>query len=238
MALQRTVDSQVRWETRRSAPPRLPLSAVVPSFDVTMLGASLLAGHEAGRLRLLYLAIAFGVLAGSGSQRARINPRLSDEVLPMLASLAVPLVAAAPLVGSDSELGRLAKVAFVATLLVVVGRTCAYHLIRTARARGMVVEPTVIIGARAVGIRVARTLRDHPEFGLVPIGFLDAPQDRTFPLPILGSAEQLEAVVREFQVKRVIVAFGAARESDMVRIVRACDRLPVEMYVLPRFFEL
>ena len=35
-----------------------------------------------------------------------------------------------------------------------------------------------------------------------------------------------------------IVAFGAAREPEMVKIIRDCDRLPVELYVVPRFFEL
>src|SRR5438067_9202650 len=41
VALQRTVDSPVRWETRRFAPPPLPMSAVVPGFDFVMLGVAI-----------------------------------------------------------------------------------------------------------------------------------------------------------------------------------------------------
>jgi exopolysaccharide biosynthesis polyprenyl glycosylphosphotransferase len=87
-------------------------------------------------------------------------------------------------------------------------------------------------------VRVANTLQEHPEFGLVPIGFLDNFQDAELPVPILGDAADLSLIVEQYQVRRVIVAFGATRDPGMVTILRQCDRLPVDMYVLPRFFEL
>jgi len=54
----------------------------------------------------------------------------------------------------------------------------------------------------------------------------------------VGKVGELESVVETHDVRRVIVAFGAAREPEMVPIIRACDRLPVEVHVMPRFFEL
>jgi exopolysaccharide biosynthesis polyprenyl glycosylphosphotransferase len=39
-------------------------------------------------------------------------------------------------------------------------------------------------------------------------------------------------------VRRVIVAFGAAREADLVAVLRAAAALPVAVYCVPRFFEL
>jgi exopolysaccharide biosynthesis polyprenyl glycosylphosphotransferase len=238
MALPHTIDSSVRWEARGYAPPRLPLAAVLPGFDVVALGAAVLIARQLGRLSLLYVGAAFVVLAATGAQRARINPRLTDDAFLLLASLAIPLLAASPLAASGGDLGRLLRLAPFAVVLVVLGRVLAYQLIKLARARGLVVEPTLIVGAGTLGVRAARTLQEHPEFGLAPIGFLDSFDDRDLPLPILGAAEQLDTVVREFQVKRVIVAFGATKEPEMVPILRACDQLPVEMYVLPRFFEL
>jgi exopolysaccharide biosynthesis polyprenyl glycosylphosphotransferase len=102
----------------------------------------------------------------------------------------------------------------------------------------LVVDPTLIVGSGKLGVQVATTLQDHPEYGLLPIGFLDSFDDEGLPMPILGDVRELEPVIREFGVHRVIVAFGAAREPEMVRIIRACDRLPVEVHVVPRFFEL
>jgi exopolysaccharide biosynthesis polyprenyl glycosylphosphotransferase len=123
-------------------------------------------------------------------------------------------------------------------VLVLFGRSVSYHVIRTTRARGRILEPTLIVGAGALGVRAATTLSEHPEFGLVPIGFLDSFEDVGLPAPILGTVQDLEPVIAAFGVRRVIVAFGGVREHEMVPIIRACDRLPVELHIMPRFFEL
>ena len=56
--------------------------------------------------------------------------------------------------------------------------------------------------------------RDHPEFGLRPIGFLDKdPLDRrrtTITLPVLGASWDLDRVVAEHGVEHVIVDFSTA----------------------------
>src|SRR5207253_3038306 len=102
-----------------------------------------------------------------------------------------------------------------------------------------VLEPTLIIGAGAVGVEMAATLQQHPEFGLVPIGFLDSFDDANdLPVPLLGSVRSLDTVLREYEVRRVIIAFGAMREAELVPVVRACDRASVDIHVLPRFFEV
>ena len=45
-------------------------------------------------------------------------------------------------------------------------------------------------------------------------------------------------MLREYEVRSVIIAFGAIREPEMVPVVRACDAASVDIHVLPRFFEL
>jgi exopolysaccharide biosynthesis polyprenyl glycosylphosphotransferase len=116
-------------------------------------------------------------------------------------------------------------------------RAVAFAAVRAARRRGVVRERTLIVGAGRQGALIGQTLREHPEFGLVPVGFVDSFEDRLDP-PILGPVDQLGALIDEFAVDRVIVAFGAAREPEMVRILRACDHRRVEVSVVPRFFEL
>jgi exopolysaccharide biosynthesis polyprenyl glycosylphosphotransferase len=85
---------------------------------------------------------------------------------------------------------------------------------------------------------MARTLQDHPEYGLTPVGFLDNFDDTGLPIPVLGTVRSLDLVLREYEIRRVIIAFGSIREPDMVPVVRACDRASVDIHVLPRFFEL
>jgi exopolysaccharide biosynthesis polyprenyl glycosylphosphotransferase len=221
-----------------SVPRRPPLASVIPGIDaIALLGAGSLSGHLDG-LALAYGLVAFVVLAFTGSHRARINPQLGDDVATLLGGVAAPLLIVAPFFGTDAMLAHFVRLGPLTVAMVLLGRGVSYMLVREARARGFVREPTLIVGAGTLGVKAARTLQDHPEFGLVPIGFVDSFDDEDLPLPILGDVTSLETVVRRFQVARVIVAFGATREPEMVGIIRACDRLPVEVHVMPRFFEL
>jgi len=73
------------------------------------------------------------------------------------------------------------------------------------------------------------------------VGFVDAnfrPQDEPFPVPLLGGYDRLAPLIREHSVRDVIVAFGGVREADLVDILRTCDRLEVEVFLVPRLFEL
>jgi exopolysaccharide biosynthesis polyprenyl glycosylphosphotransferase len=97
------------------------------------------------------------------------------------------------------------------------------------------------VGAGKVGNQVAEILRDHPEYGLHPVGFLDA--DPRFPdspsgLPVLGGPPALTGLLRTRRIHNVVVAFSSMRESEMVHVIRTCDRYRCELFVVPRLFEL
>ena len=63
-------------------------------------------------------------------------------------------------------------------------------------------------------------------------------EDSDLPLPLLGDAGDLEAVIERFDVRRVIIAFGLVRDPVVVRVLRTCQAADVRVHVLPRFFEL
>jgi exopolysaccharide biosynthesis polyprenyl glycosylphosphotransferase len=44
--------------------------------------------------------------------------------------------------------------------------------------------------------------------------------------------------VTRHRIRRVIVAFGAVPDGELVQALRACERLDCEIYVVPRLFEL
>jgi len=121
---------------------------------------------------------------------------------------------------------------------VVAGRALTYSTLQLVRSKGLLEEATVIVGAGSHGLLLAETLREHPEFGLIPIGFLDRVEDSDLPLPLLGDAGDLEAVIERFDVRRVIIAFGLVRDPVVVRVLRTCQAADVRVHVLPRFFEL
>jgi len=213
------------------------MGLVVPGADALALFVAIgVMGHR-GWVGLMFWVASFVALRAAGSHRARINPRLSDDIAGILARLAVATLVLVPFV-PDTRLGTYLRLAGPAVALVIVARGLGYKLIREARAQGLVVEPTLIVGAGNLGVQVATTLQEHLQYGLHPVGFLDSFEDEGLPLSILGDVSDLEYVIREFDVKRVIVAFGAAREPQLVSVIRDCDHLPVEVHVIPRFFEL
>jgi exopolysaccharide biosynthesis polyprenyl glycosylphosphotransferase len=237
VAVSRSIRVPLDW--RAASPPfRPPLAVLVPSIDLIALGtAALLGGLQS--VGLAYTLVAFAVLLTTANDRARINPQLGADLPGLVGRLAVAALLVAPLAASDAAAGHFIGVVPLAVVLVIAGRALSYTAVRETRARGFILEPTLIVGAGRLGARLADTLIDHPGYGLAPVGFLDTfDPDETLPAPILGTPADLERVVRQYRVQRVIVAFGGTREPDMVPIIRACDRLPVEVHVMPRFFEL
>src|SRR6202165_5317938 len=72
-----------------------------------------------------------------------------------------------------------------------------------------------------------------------PIGLVDDDAGvATSAVARLGSLVDLEAIARRTHVSRVVVAFSSTPEVLTLRVLRACERLSVEIYVVPRFFEL
>jgi exopolysaccharide biosynthesis polyprenyl glycosylphosphotransferase len=126
-------------------------------------------------------------------------------------------------------------------VLCILGRTVAYGLIRGARRRGRLRQRALILGAGTVAGELAANLKCHPEYGLVPKGMLDDDPllgEDERPVPLLGGYEALTDVVLEHRVDLVIVTFGSVRESQIVSLLRACDRLACEILFVPRLFEV
>lgn len=236
------IETKRRTGQRPGTKP-LSLSALAfPAVDAAALFAVVALVAGGSRLGAAYGAMAFFTLAATGMQRTRINPTVSHDLPQILIRLAMPLlllaVLALPFGVGAAWLPDLLRVTAAATVLVPVGRGSTYAAIRVLRARGYLLERAVIVGAGDVGDQVATILREHREYGLVPVGFLDSLQGSGLSMPILGDAHTLVPTVQSKQVTTVIVAFGAMGEEELVGVLRACDALPVEVYVVPRFFEL
>jgi len=181
----------------------------------------------------------------AGLYRSRLSLSLLDDL---------PFIVGAVVVGAALKLvfyGLMPHVdppqrqvvhAVVLLLSVCVFRWLAYWVVRTARCRGYIRHRTIVVGAGHVGSQLASTLLDHRYYGLDPVGFVDsAPRvddESLLPAPVLGGYDSLGRIIREHSVRDVIVAFGGARESDLVDILRTCDRLDVEVFLVPRLFEL
>jgi exopolysaccharide biosynthesis polyprenyl glycosylphosphotransferase len=103
-------------------------------------------------------------------------------------------------------------------------------------------EGAVIVGAGDVGQLVARKLLRHPEYGIEPVGFVDARPKHlrgdVAGVPIVGVIDDLASIVRELAVDRVIVAFSSQDDQHTMAQVRPLAGLNVHVDVVSRLFEL
>jgi exopolysaccharide biosynthesis polyprenyl glycosylphosphotransferase len=124
--------------------------------------------------------------------------------------------------------------------LVLAGRALLYAGLRAARCRGRLTDPAVVVGAGTFGAYVTELMRQHPELGLRPMGFLDdGPPRLDLSVPSLGSPANLAEVVRALGIRRVIVGFSSdCRDEDLVTVIRASRPVRADVYVVPRLYEL
>lgn len=128
-----------------------------------------------------------------------------------------------------------------ASVALTVGRTMLWGARRHARRRGRSGKRTIIVGAGVIGAQLAERLMDTPELGLIPIGFVDGnpPSSGRFDAlpPLLGAPDRLDEIVVGTGAEHVIFAFTREPDSIVLPLLRRCQRLGIEVSVVPRLFE-
>ncbi|NUS53643.1 MAG: polysaccharide biosynthesis protein [Streptomycetaceae bacterium] len=109
---------------------------------------------------------------------------------------------------------------------------------------------TLVVGAGSAGSALARDLLHTPEFGLVPIGFLDDdPGKKTVrvagppwdepglpeQLDVLGGLDQLVDVSLEFAVEVVVLAIPGLAPEDFRKVAAAAATVGASVRYLPSF---
>lgn len=137
------------------------------------------------------------------------------------------------------ELVRLVFFWGLAIALVTLLRALARAI---CRRRIAYLQNAVIVGAGDVGQLIARKLLQHREYGINLVGFVDVqPKERRGDLEhltLLGPPERLPAIVRAFDVERVVIAFSNDSHADTLSLIRSMKDLDVQVDIVPRLFEV
>src|SRR5215218_8427553 len=193
----------------------------------------------------LFAALALGVAGMRGLYGSRLHYELLEELRVVLiaTSLAgMAVLSIRELLSAPPDLSaQVIRTWAFATAYVAAGRV-ALHWSRTQSYRhGESVRPTLIIGAGKIGRLTAKRLLAHPELGLKPIGFLDkdplAAEDGSLPLPVLGASWDLDRVAAQHDVQQVIITFSRAPHEVLLRLVKRCEELGLQVAFVPRLYE-
>ena len=229
------------WSRLRPGDDTVPVVIAIDCLALLAAWAIARPGGVGSMLLLAALILCFNAVGGH--YRARLGPSTLDEVGGLFARA---LVAGAMVTAMRTVLNLpvqegpvTASIVFVA--LACVGRAVGYPLMRRNRIVGRAARPTLILGCGRVGNQVAKTLLEHPEYGMRPVGYVDdlpflPAADRH--VPLLGGTSALSQLLRQYRVRNVIVAYSSSREASIVDVLRTCDRLSCEIFLVPRFYEL
>jgi exopolysaccharide biosynthesis polyprenyl glycosylphosphotransferase len=225
------------------------------SLDAIMLVAAALASSLGSRAAnvdappagwlALFAVLVVAAFAGRGMYRPRLRHEILDDlrgvvVATSLAAMAVLTLRALLTEPADLSAQSIRPWAF-ATVYLAAGRIALHWSRAQTRRHGEALRPTLIVGAGRIGRLTARRLTEQPELGLKPIGFLDKEpleaEENGVLLPVLGSSWDLDRVVAEHGVQQVIITFSTAPNEVLLRMVRRCEELGVNVAFIPRLFE-
>ncbi len=232
------VRSRRRAASRRHA-RRVELSLLAGADAVTLLAATALTRSPVAVLAGLVAVLTWWT-------RGLYGRRIALSVLDDLPTLqAGVLLGVAPALVIEAALGGIGTGTLVVLLLtLVLGsvllRSLAYAEILRLRKRGRLRYPTLMLGTGTLAGTLARRIAAHPESGLDLMGTLST---RTSPrgpgdLPVRGKPTDLAKVVEDLAISDVVVGYGGMPSDWLVDVLRTCDRHDVEIYVVPRLFEM
>jgi exopolysaccharide biosynthesis polyprenyl glycosylphosphotransferase len=209
--------------------------AALPLADLLGLGLTARVTGRAGLPMAAFALTVLAILAFGGQHRLRICLRVSDQVARILSAVALSL----PVLLLWLPAGQAGWLAVWTAGLVFTSRALLYAALRAAHRRGLLTEPTLVVGAGTLAAHMADLMCEHPEFGLRPMGFIDdGPPRRDLSLPSLGHLADLRQVVARQGIRRVIICWAVCHDEDLIAVLRASRPLGADVCVVPRLYEL
>ncbi len=218
-----------------------PVLTTVDPFTVVLAG--LLVRGDAAGLAAAALAATF-VSRGADLHRSRLVLSVVDDLpkLALVAGVAVLTYAAlTPASGTTQPWATLLALGGTTFVLLLLLRSVVYALVHTWRRSGRSSHPVIIVGAGAVGRRLATTFLERREYGLDPLGIIDTAPGltaRTLPVPLLGGMDDLERAMIDLGVDDVVLAFPDPPDDRTIDQVRRLVQADHQVFVVPRFFEM
>jgi exopolysaccharide biosynthesis polyprenyl glycosylphosphotransferase len=227
---------------------RLALDAamlVTAGVAATMGAASAGVSAPPGKWLLLFSFFVAGLFAARGMYGSRLRFEMLEDVRVVITSTslaAMAVLSAREIVGDPPDLtAQTIRMWAFATAYLAAGRIVLHWSRAKAHRQGEGLRPTLIIGAGKVGRLTAKRLLDHPEIGLKPIGFLDkdpmVEEADSLPMPVLGASWDLDRIAAQHDVQQVIITFSRAPHEVLLRLVKRCEELGLQVAFVPRLYE-
>ncbi len=200
-------------------------------------------------LMLLYVPILVALFGLRGMYRRRLNHTWLDALGPIQTTVALAAmfllavwVVAVPL----GHLGQsVFKIWICAAVLVPLGRLAFATASRILKRHHHLAAPILVVGNGRIASRIVERLKASPEYGLNPVGLLDATPPWAGPdakseiaLPYLGTPDSIEKVIFETGAEGIVIAFSLTQDELLTQLVRIAHRHGLRVWVVPRMFDV
>jgi FlaA1/EpsC-like NDP-sugar epimerase len=100
----------------------------------------------------------------------------------------------------------------------------------------------LIVGAGDAGAMIVREMRNNPEVGMEPVGYVDDNPAkvgmRIHGLPVLGTRESIPNLVRQLRIDQILIAMPTAPGRAIRQIKEICEGVQVAFKTIPGMYEL
>ncbi len=200
----------------------------------------------AGWLAAVFPALTLVILRARQDPDERLGRTVLDtagHVIGAASLSAMMMVAAGSIIGGTHPVGLALRLWLFAAVYLSVARIVLASVRVQARRNHALATPTLILGSGVVAERLVKRLTSDRGYGLRPVGFLDSDPMPTldYPpasgIPDLGGLDDLGEAIRQTGARRLILAFSAEPDHVLLEKVRECEKLGVEVSLVPRMFE-
>jgi exopolysaccharide biosynthesis polyprenyl glycosylphosphotransferase len=145
------------------------------------------------------------------------------------------------------DLERMSRVTLVLTFVLIhalmtVSRFVSFKVIQEAHRRGIGHRNVLIYGDGESARWLQRKFLLVPTLGLRLVGLISAERHQVGRLlersRVLGTLDDLEAIVRENKISDVFVACPESSEDHMLEVIERIEKLGVAFRVVPRFYHM
>lgn len=200
--------------------------------DVIALGAAAaLVGSQRTFALGAIVAVVLGLRMENLYRRVAL-PNALDNVGTMAMAIAAGSLLAAAATGVSAT--QAVVFAAVASPALCLGRAAAYANLRRSAERRP--QRALVVGTGADGQELVSRLLDHPEYGILPLGFVDSapgPIDPNLPVTVLGELSSLLPIVDSLGVQRIFLDSSSVSETELLEVLHRASGLDVEISVLP-----
>jgi len=139
--------------------------------------------------------------------------------------------------GLDDNTRAFVAFSWVAAVIVpLLGRLLLAFIFSIAYRFGIGRMRVLVVGGGRVGKIVMQHLAAFPALGYQIIGFINehnTVQADFGRFHVLGSVDNLEQVLRDYQIGEAVIALPASKQGNIVRSIRICERNGIKYRIVP-----